>query len=447
MKERSEGNVLERPSAKGSKIFALRFQAYGRRHYITLGSPEEGWTRRLADEELEVIRAQVGRGVWVAPPPRRRGRPGGGPGMVAIFGQFARERIDERREEVKPSMSDYRRWGLAHLNPYFSDWCLSDIDARAVDEYRLHKVKESNARRRALEEGRPRRNGSGQPLRPLAASSINKTIDTLHWLLSFACEYGCIDGDNPAAGKRRRLKVDRPDSSYLKSAAQIEALLEAATRLDHDPRWQLDERLAIIATLIFAGLRANEFADLRWGDLDFTTSRIQVRHSKTPAGNREIVLLPVLRRHLLAHRDDLGNPRSAELVFRTERGSARNKDNLRARILGPALIRADRLLEAGGHPTLPSRISPHSLRHTFASLLFAIGEDPVSVMYQLGHTDPAFTLRVYAHVMRRDPRDRERLRAIVGGGTNGPDDGTYRGEWTIPDRTTNHMVPVQAAVR
>jgi integrase len=40
-------------------------------------------------------------------------------------------------------------------------------------------------------------------------------------------------------------------------------------------------------------------------------------------------------------------------------------------------------------------ITPHSLRHTFTSLLFAIGEDPVSVMRQLGHIDPAFTLRAY----------------------------------------------------
>jgi hypothetical protein len=34
-------------------------------------------------------------------------------------------------------------------------------------------------------------------------------------------------------------------------------------------------------------------------------------------------------------------------------------------------------------------------------------------MGQLGHTDPAFTLRVYAHMMRRNPDERERLRALV----------------------------------
>jgi hypothetical protein len=36
-------------------------------------------------------------------------------------------------------------------------------------------------------------------------------------------------------------------------------------------------------------------------------------------------------------------------------------------------------------------------------------------MAQLGHTDPKFTLRVYAHIMRRGPAERTRLKALVGG--------------------------------
>ena len=39
------------------------------------------------------------------------------------------------------------------------------------------------------------------------------------------------------------------------------------------------------------------------------------------------------------------------------------------------------------------------LRHTFASVLVMLGEDPAHVMGQLGHTDPAFTLRIYADAM------------------------------------------------
>ncbi len=64
---------------------------------------------------------------------------------------------------------------------------------------------------------------------------------------------------------------------------------------------------------------------------------------------------------------------------------------------------------------LPDGLTPHKLRHTFASILVAIGVDPGSVMDQLGHTDPGFTLRVYRHGMRRDGAAKERLRALVGG--------------------------------
>ncbi len=47
---------------------------------------------------------------------------------------------------------------------------------------------------------------------------------------------------------------------------------------------------------------------------------------------------------------------------------------------------------------------PHCLRHTFASLLIAAGEDIVYVSKQLGHHSAAFTLKVYAHLIPRGER-------------------------------------------
>ena len=77
--------------------------------------------------------------------------------------------------------------------------------------------------------------------------------------------------------------------------------------------------------------------------------------------------------------------------------------------------RADELLEQRGQQPLPEGVTAHKLRHTFTSILFVRGVDPPTVMQQLGHTDAAFTLRVYAHSMRRDEAERERLRALVDG--------------------------------
>jgi integrase len=281
-----------------------------------------------------------------------------------------------------------------------------------VDAYRLHKLEESEDRRRRLVEGRPRTDALGRPLRPLSASSINKTIEVLRWLLSFAVEYGWMD-DNPAAGRRRRIRVEKSLAPHLESAGQIAAVLDAAAGLDADPGWLIDDRLPVVVTLVLAGLRVHELAALRWGDLDFTTSTIHVRHSKTPAGIREVEMQPALERHLLRHRDRGSRRGARELVFETMRGGPRTKDNVRLRVLRPVLARAEEFLEEHGQASFPSGIGPHSLRHTFASLLFAIGEDPLSVMRQLGHTDPAFTLRVYAHSMVGGPDEREWLRAIA----------------------------------
>ena len=112
-------------------------------------------------------------------------------------------------------------------------------------------------------------------------------------MLSIALEQGRIES-NPAVGRRRRLKGSGRQAAHLDSAAQIEALLEAATQLDRDPRWLIDDRHPIIATLVFAGLRAHELGGLRWRDVDLENARINVTRSKTPAGVREISLLPVL---------------------------------------------------------------------------------------------------------------------------------------------------------
>jgi hypothetical protein len=69
------------------------------------------------------------------------------------------------------------------------------------------------------------------------------------------------------------------------------------------------------------------------------------------------------------------------------------------------------VVAAADHPAL---VPPHLHLPPFA-----IGEDPVSVMRQLGHIDPAFTLRAYAHSMSRDAGERERLRALINGDHGG----------------------------
>ncbi len=244
---RPRGQVLER-RWKGGRGYAIRFYAYGRRRYLTLGRESEGWSRRRAEDELANVLADVRRDLWVEPLPRARRRPRRRR-PEALFAPFAEELLAERRPQLSEATLRYLEWGLWHLRPFFNDWLLRDIDAEAVDAYRARKVKDSEALREALEHGRPRRDEADRVMRPLSPSSINKTIDVLQWLLSAAEEYGWIDA-NPARGARRRLREPRRSPIYLGSAAHIEALLEAAGHLDADPRSRIGSRLPLIATLV-----------------------------------------------------------------------------------------------------------------------------------------------------------------------------------------------------
>src|SRR5215217_2966988 len=119
--------------------------------------------------------------------------------------------------------------------------------------------------------------------------------------------------------------------------------------------------------------------------------------------------------------------------------SRRDKDNARERVIRPVVAHAEALLAKRGRDPLPAGVTAHKLRHTFASILFVRGEDPPYVMAQLGHTDPAFTLRVYAHAMRRDAGDKEALKALVDGrhwaplGTSGANDPSETPREADPD--------------
>ena len=436
------GQVVER-QWKSGRGYALRFLANGRRQYVTLGLEHDGWDRARAEEELLNVMADVRRGIWVPPPSGRASRPANGAAAapaarpvrhsaddgnghrgertsaeVPTFHEFATDWLARREGEVAPRTVEYERWALTHhLLPYFAHTPLSAIDIAAVDAYRRAKVAESDRRRQAIEAGRPLRSGpagTGPVLRPLSPATVNKTIDVLQAVLALAREYGHI-ADNPATGRRRRLKAPKPRPVHLDAAEPIQALLDAAAALDADPRHRMRDRHAISATLLFAGLRANELCQLRWRDIDLPGARLDVTRSKTDAGRRTIDLLPILEATLQAHRDRSPATDPSDLVFPTESGTQRDKDNLRNRVLQPTIPMADRLLAERGHPPLPHGLTPHKLRHTYASILVACGTDPATVMHQLGHTDPHFTLRTYTHIMRRSRSAERSLTRLVDG--------------------------------
>jgi integrase len=184
----------------------------------------------------------------------------------------------------------------------------------AVDRYRDFKVREDM----------------------LGAESINKTITRLGQILAVAEERDLI-ARNPVRvnTRNRKLKTTRRRPVFLESAEQIVAMIDAATELDAKPEARTAGRRALIATLIYAGLRIGEATALRWRDIDLANGRISVGDSKTEAGIRLVDVLPALRDELTSHRHAAAGARGDDLVFPTSSGSRRDKEQ-RARARHPA---------------------------------------------------------------------------------------------------------------
>ena len=178
---------------------------------------------------------------------------------------------------------------------------------------------------------------------------------------------------------------------------------------------QTNGRRAALAVLLLGGGRVSATGAMLWRDVDLANGRFEVGRDKTDAGMREVDMLPLLREILTEHKAASDRTGPDDPVLVTSAGRPRSRDNLRKDVVEAAVSQANRLVAERGLQPLPLGITPHKLRHTFASILVAIGRDPTYVMQQLGHTDPAFTLRVYAHVMRRSDEEREELKALVEG--------------------------------
>jgi len=420
----------------GQPCFALRFRAYGKREYLTLGKPEDGWTLTMAQRELAVVLRDVDLGTWRPPRPD----PAPAKNTNPTFHEFASDWFAAKQLEIeKNTASSYGNDLTSHLLPFFKDHRISEITVAEVDRYRQSKVREAAEITAAAENGTPLtvsyvdRLGRSyrRRARPLSARSINMHIDLLAQILTVAVDHGHLPS-NPAVGKRRRMKVSKPRPVHLDSAEQIAILLEAAGQLDRGeavidvtdrrgrtwtqrhPSYTTGRRAAI-ATLLLGGGRASATGAMLWRDVDLANGRFEVGRDKTDAGMREVDMLPLLREILTEHKAASERTGPNDPVFVTSSGKPRSRHNIRQDVVDTVVVHANKLVEERGLQPLPLGITPHKLRHTFASILVAIGKDPTYVMQQLGHTDPAFTLRVYSHVMRRSEEEREWLKALVEG--------------------------------
>jgi integrase len=440
----------------GSATYALRIRIAGRDERVPLGNTNDGWDEARAERARGQLLAKIELGLW---------SPRAAPGdydKEPTFRELATDWFESRQANpaIRPATISGDLWALTrYLLPFFGEVLPSQITPLTVKRYRRHIHEQNVQIRAALEAGEPIRDRTGRALRPIANSSINKTLLTLAAVLDDAEDAGWVQR-NVARGRRTREPVTRRHVDVL-SPEEFESLLEAASELDaqhHHARtveraervrqlreaqltWkeiaakvgvapttamylhrcerlppEIGARRAIVATLGLAGLRVTELCQLEQRHVHLAARKIHVRAAKTDAGVRAVDVRPRLVEELTAYSAARGDVDLAAPSFPTRTGRHRDKDNVRERVMRPVVERANELRARRGEPPILAHVTPHTLRRTHISFMLAAGFDLPYVQEQVGHQDPTTTLKIYAQVIRRPDRDNLRadMRALLG---------------------------------
>jgi integrase len=165
----------------------------------------------------------------------------------------------------------------------------------------------------------------------------------------------------------------------------------------------------MVITIACLGLRACELLGLQWGDIDFENLTVKVQRSfvegeiyptKTEASAGELPLDPDLAGLLITHRAQSDYPTSADFVFAGSSGKPRWRGILFADHIKPAAVRAG----------LPN-IGWHTFRHTYSTLLHALGAAPAVQKELLRHANIQTTMDIYTRALT--PAKREAASRVV----------------------------------
>jgi len=223
--------------------------------------------------------------------------------------------------------------------------------------------------------------------RGLAARSQARALAAIGGFLRFLASRGMLQED-PA----RRVRIRRPPTRLPGALAATEMGSLLAQPADDDRRGLRDR--ALLELLYACGLRVSEAVGLRGAQVDLGAGFVTVLGK---GGKERVVPLgrparAALEAYLQRERPRLLDGRASPFVFVGRNGRALTRQAawkvVRSRALAAGL----------------GRVSPHTLRHTFATHLLGGGADLRVVQTLLGHADIA-TTQIYTHVAPRRLRE------------------------------------------
>jgi integrase/recombinase XerD len=265
------------------------------------------------------------------------------------------------------SLNAYRR-DLEDLHDYFTSRQKTLISAK-VEDYRNYLQAQSR---------------KGKSTRTIARRLAAIRV-MLHYLASSGHDSDKI---------LRQLERPKPERSLPKilSRSQVNQLISAP-----NPKSALYARdVAILELLYASGLRASELCDLKIRDLNTTVGVVRVlgkgaKERLVPVGK---AALHAIENYLAECRPKLSKSEAEQRLFLSRSGKPMERISLWM------------LVEKYGRSSgLLKHVSPHTLRHCFATHLIGGGADLRVVQELLGHSDIG-TTQIYTHV------DQDRLKSM-----------------------------------
>jgi integrase len=238
-------------------------------------------------------------------------------------------------------------------------------------------------------------------------------------ILESAWKRGYVSKNWGATKGRRATVRRRARAGSWIDYEPLVALLDAAHAIDltcHRADTRNTGRRALLACLFLGAMRVSEAAQLQCRDVKWSRGVIQIPASKTAAGiAREVpmhrMLFDVMGEWWSRHPD----PRPDALLVATAKGTRRDRNNIRNRVIAPAVEAAQQLLhERDSSDSFPTKqcedgtrvthVPSHAGRRTAITWWAEAGYDERDVMLWVGHEDPALTMRLYRQARNR-PRD------------------------------------------
>jgi integrase len=238
----------------------------------------------------------------------------------------------------------------------------------------------------------------GRGGRPLKPKTVRHVHTTLRKALADAVEARHVAWNPAATAKAPRVRPTKDPAAWDHK--------QLAKFLHHIA---MDRLAALWILAASTGMRRGELLGLRWRDLDLDAGELSIRQTvvcygkllvikepKTERGRRTIPIDPRAVAALRIHHRSQAEEKLAAgaayadqgLVFSDEIGDPLRPDTVTAGFR--------RHVKAAGLPHL----TPHGLRHTFATVGLEAGVDVLYVAELLGHSSPAITQSIYQHTRR-----------------------------------------------